>query len=134
MTEFSADPIHPGGSPSPELPEFIASWRALRPRSKVLLGVYAVLGGAGSAYASYVLVHEVHHWGAWAFALLVLEPIALAAFVFIGVLFAPDSALATMLSSARKRATAVAIAVGVGFASLILGLFGFIAWELWKVR
>jgi len=79
-------------------------------------------------------VSEVHHWGAWAFALLVLDPIAVAAFVFLGVLIAPDSALATMLSSARKRATVVAIAVGVGFLSLIVGLLGFVAWELWKVR
>ena len=134
MAEFSRQPIHPGGQPALEAESLIATWRALKLRGKVVVVLYALLGGTGSAYASYFLVSEVHHWGAWLFALLILDPIALAAFVFLAVLVAPRSFYASWLASAFRRAGFAAIIVGLGMAAILCSLLGYVAWELWKSR
>jgi hypothetical protein len=134
MAEFSAEPIHGSGPPSQAVDAFIATWKAVKLGAKVLIVVYAILGGVGSAYASFVLVSEVHHGGAWLFAFLVLDPIALASFVFLAVLIAPRSFFASWLASAFQRASVAAILVGLGVAAVFCWIVGFTAWELWKAR
>ena len=134
MAEFSAAPIEPGPGRSPEVEELLSTWANLRLPAKILIGSYAFLGGMGSLYASQVLVREVHHWGAWAFAILVLDPIAAAGLLCVAMLIAPHSFLASLLASAIRRAKIVAVAFIIASASVIAGLIAFAAWQVWSAR
>jgi hypothetical protein len=134
LSDFSAEPIQPDRSSLAAAANLIASWRALRLRTRVVVVLYAVLGGIGSAYASYTLVREVHHWGSWAFAVLVLDRIAVASLVVVAVLIAPESFVASLLTSSFRHAKTSAILVGVGVSLTLVAIFGFTLWELWKAR
>ncbi|MGH9318245.1 MAG: hypothetical protein ACRD1P_14195, partial [Thermoanaerobaculia bacterium] len=105
-----------------------------RLRGRVVVVIYLLLGGVGSLWGSYALMREVHHWAAWAFALLVLEPVAAASLLCIGVLLVPESFFAEFLAGALRRAKFIAIAFLVAYIALIVGLLSFAGWELWKVR
>jgi hypothetical protein len=112
----------------------ISSWQLLTARGKVVLVVYLVLGGAGSLYTSYFLFREAHHWTAWAFSILILDPIAVASVLCLIVLAWPRSALGELLAGALRRARVIAIGFIIVFGLLVLGVWGMALLEAVKAR
>ena|ERR1700731_2199837 len=101
---------------------------------RIALAVASGAAGAGILWGSVAVVEEFHHWIAWAFALLLLEPCGIVALVAAAFFIAPRSRPALWLRGSLPR-------MKLGFTVALLFLFSFVAgtlgWgllELWRVR
>ncbi|MEA2339436.1 MAG: hypothetical protein QOE82_3443 [Thermoanaerobaculia bacterium] len=92
---------------------------------RFMLAGYLLAGGAGGLYGGYFLAHEVHHWLALLFSLLILEPIGITCLLALPAMIAPDSAAGTLFDWSVPRAKRAAAIVGILYLLLVAGLFGF---------
>jgi hypothetical protein len=101
--------------------------------TRIALAAASTAAGAGILWG-FAVVEEFHHWVAWTFALLLLEPCGIVALVAAAFFIAPRSRLALWLRGSLPR-------MKLGLMMAVLALFSFVAgtlgWgllELWRVQ
>ena len=97
---------------------------------RVFLVVILMVGVIGGLGGGFVLSREVHHWAAWAFALLFLEPVGLACLLSLVAFAAPDSFAAHFLDGALRRASRAAyvgvlVYLAIVAAAIVYAVFSF---------
>jgi hypothetical protein len=84
----------------------------------------------GGLYGGYALAHEIHHWIAWAVALIIVEPIGLGCLLALGALFSPDSLAAHIFNSHLRRLQMSTLILGIVWVGpiLVMFLYAMIGW------
>jgi hypothetical protein len=105
-------------------------FRNLPVGGRVAATLLLFLGAFGGLTGGYFLLHETRHWASWATALLILEPIGIFSVLALFTLAVPDSALATFLSGALKRASLAVALFLLGYVGLVgaLIIWAVVAW------
>src|SRR5450755_3222885 len=88
--------------------------------TRIVLAIAAAAAGAVILWGSFAVVEEFHHWVAWTFALVLLEPCGIVSLLAAAFFIAPRSRLALWLRESLPR-------MKLGLAVSVLAVFSFVA-------
>jgi hypothetical protein len=136
MNDYSPEPIEPTGSSrlAAEAEELLWDVDSMSRLARVLWSVFMLLMAWACLWGAYAVISEFQHWVAWAFAVVLLEPIGIAALLAAVFLLAPGSGLGRWFAGSIRRARFGLLAllfVMIGGTATVLFWW---AWETWKLR
>jgi len=136
MDSYSPEPIEPSGSPrlAAQAEELLWDVESLPRVIRFACSIFMLLMAASCLWGAYAITAEFRHWVAWAFAVILLEPVGIAALLAAVFLLAPSSSLGRWFAGAIRRAQFGLLALLFAVVGFLLTVFFWWAWETWKLR
>ncbi|SRR6266851_2264438 len=136
MDDYSPEPIEPSGSSrlAAEAEELFWSVDNLPRTARVLWSIFMLVMAWSCLWGAYAITSEFRHWVAWAFAVILLEPIGIAALLAAVFLLAPSSGLGRWFAGSIRRAKFGLLALLLVVAGGLMTVLFWWAWETWKLK
>ena len=136
MDSYSPEPIEPSTSPrlSAEAEELLWDVYNLPRPVRFICSVVMSLMAFSCLWGAYAITSEFRHWIALAFAVVLLEPVGIAALLAAVFLLAPGSALGRWFAGSIRRAEFGLLALLFTVIGGLVTALVWWAWETWKLR
>jgi hypothetical protein len=130
------EPIEPTGSSrlAEEANDLLDEVENLSQVGRVCGSIVMLIVATACLWGAYAITAEFRHWVAWAFAVVLLEPVGLAAAFAAVFLVAPNSSLGRWFAGSLRRAKIGLLVTLFAFLGSILALVAWGASELWTLR
>jgi hypothetical protein len=136
MDDFSSGAIEPSGSSrrAAEVEDLFWDVDNLPRVARISCSLFMLLMAWSCLWGAYAITSNFHHWVAWAFAVVLLEPIGIVALLAAVFLLAPSSGLGRWFAASIRRAQFGLLALLLVIAGGLVSVLLWWAWETWKLR
>jgi hypothetical protein len=136
MNEFSPEPIAPGVASrrNDEAQDLLSQMAGLSLGARLALAAFMAAMAWSCLWGGFALTSAFHHWIAWAFALVLFEPVGITALLAAVLLVAPASGIARWFAITLRRTRFGLIALAVVFVGWAFSTIVWLLWELYRQR
>ena len=136
MEDYTPVPIEPSGSSRLAAEAEELSWDvdSLPRTARIFSSIFMLLMAWSCLWGAYAITSEFRHWIAWAFAVILLEPIGIAALFASVFLLVPNSGLGRWFAASIRRAKFGLLVLLLVVVGGIMTVLFWWAWETWKLR